>query len=73
MPSNWNNMVLMEEGTATGNGREAPADHLVVFRNDGDEVDLSSAKGATVLVHSGEPLNESIAAYGPFMMTPMMR
>ena len=43
-------------------------DSLVVLRNDGEEVHATSANGATLLVLSGEPLNEPIAAYGPFLM-----
>ena len=68
LPSRWNSMALMVEGAAVVNGDEAKPDHLVVFRNDGDEVDVTSAEGATLLVLSGEPLNEPIAAYGPFVM-----
>ncbi len=45
-----------------------PTDHLVVFRNDGEGVSVTSTTGATLLVLSGEPLNEPIAQYGPFLM-----
>ena len=64
----FNACILMVEGSAKVNGNDAPADHLVVFRNDGEEVQVTSADGATLLVLSGEPLNEPIAAYGPFLM-----
>lgn len=68
LPTNFNSTVLIVEGAANINGSSAPADHLVVFRNDGDEMTATSANGATLLVLSGEPLNEPIAAYGPFLM-----
>ena len=68
LPVTWNSMALMVEGSAMVNDNEAKPDHLVIFRNDGDEVNVSSKEGATLLVLSGEPLNEPIAAYGPFVM-----
>lgn len=68
LPPAFNSMVLVIEGAATVNGSDAPADHLVIFRNDGEQVDVRSENGATLLVLSGEPLNEPIAAYGPFVM-----
>lgn len=68
LPANFNSTMLLVQGSANVNGSDAPADHLVVLRNDGDEVNVSSAGGATLLVLSGEPLNEPIAAYGPFLM-----
>ncbi len=68
LPATFNSTLLLVEGAANVSGSEAPADHLVVFRNDGDEVNVKSANGATLLVLSGEPLNEPIAAYGPFLM-----
>jgi quercetin 2,3-dioxygenase len=68
LPNDYNSVVLVVKGAASVIGHDAPADHLVVFRNDGEEVTLSSAIGATLLVLSGEPLNEPIAAYGPFVM-----
>lgn len=68
LPAGYNSTVLVVEGAANINGSDAPADHLVVMANDGDEVTATSASGATLLVLSGEPLNEPVAAYGPFVM-----
>lgn len=68
LPAAFNSTLLVVEGGAVVNGSEAPTDHLVVFRNEGEEVRVSSSEGATILVLSGEPLNEPIAAYGPFLM-----
>lgn len=68
LPAGFNSVLLVVEGAANVNGSDAPADHLVVLRNDGDGVNVTTANGATLLVLSGEPLNEPIAAYGPFLM-----
>jgi redox-sensitive bicupin YhaK (pirin superfamily) len=68
LPQNFNSLALVVEGSAVVNGNDTPTDHLVVFRNDGEEVSVTSSPGATLLILSGEPLNEPIAAYGPFVM-----
>jgi redox-sensitive bicupin YhaK (pirin superfamily) len=68
LPALHNSMLLVVEGSAEVNGEEAPNDHLVVFKNDGERVEVRSTSGATLLLLSGEPLNEPIAAYGPFLM-----
>ncbi|PWB35098.1 quercetin 2,3-dioxygenase [Pseudomonas sp. SDI] len=41
---------------------------LVVFAQDGDEVLLEATGDAVLLWLSGEPLNEPIVGYGPFVM-----
>ena len=68
LPASYNSVVLVVKGAASVNGHDAPTDNLVVFRNDGEEVGVTSSTGVTLLVLSGEPLNEPIAAYGPFVM-----
>ena len=68
LPGGYNCAILMVEGSAVVNASEVPTDHLVVLHNDGDVVQATSVEGATLLVLSGEPLNEPIAAYGPFLM-----
>ncbi len=68
LPQGFNATILVVEGSAVVNDSDAPTDNLVVCRNDGDEVHATSSDGATLLVLSGDPLNEPIAAYGPFLM-----
>ncbi|MGJ8736742.1 pirin family protein [Zobellia laminariae] len=68
-PENYNTVVLVIEGSITVNGNDnAPTDHLVLMANDGENFTVEASEDALVLVLSGEPLNEPIAAHGPFVM-----
>lgn len=68
-PSEYNTAALVIEGSVRVNGTErAPADHFVLFRNDGEQFTLEAEEDSIVLVLSGEPIREPIAAHGPFVM-----
>lgn len=68
-PLHYTTAVLIIEGSITVNGSTiVPTDHFVVFKRDGDSFTITAQKDAIVLVLSGEPLNEPIAAQGPFVM-----
>ncbi|MGJ8593921.1 MAG: pirin family protein [Aquaticitalea sp.] len=68
-PSNYTTALLMVEGDAKVNdATNAPQDHFVMFANDGDAFTIEALEDAVILVLSGEPINEPIAAHGPFVM-----
>ena len=68
-PSDYNTGLLVVEGVINVNGTEtAETDHFVLFRNDGEEFTIEATENAIVLVLSGEPIREPIAAHGPFVM-----
>jgi len=67
-PANYNTAVLVIEGTVKVNGKEAPTDHFVLFGHEGEEFTIQAQENALVLVLSGEPILEPIAAQGPFVM-----
>jgi redox-sensitive bicupin YhaK (pirin superfamily) len=50
------------------NGSAVTTDHFVLFKNDGEEIEIEATEDTIVLVLSGEPIDEPIAAYGPFLM-----
>lgn len=68
LPANYNTGLLVIEGTILVNGEPVNTDHFVLFKNDGEEMIVEATEKAIVLVLSGEPIDEPIAAYGPFLM-----
>lgn len=68
-PANYNTLLLVIEGSITVNGsQKVNTDHMVLFKNEGEHFVLTAQEDSIVLVLSGEPINEPIASYGPFVM-----
>jgi len=68
-PEQYTTSILMVEGEAKVNdATTAPQDHFVMFKNDGETFTVEALEDAVILVLSGEPINEPIAAHGPFVM-----
>ena len=63
-PENYNTAVLVIEGSITINDKE----NVALFENKGEDFTIKATEKAIVLVLSGEPINEPIAAQGPFVM-----
>lgn len=64
-----NTFILVVEGQVKVNDSvNAKTDHLVLFKNDGEDFSIEAEEDAIVLVLSGKPINEPIAAHGPFVM-----
>ncbi len=68
-PAHYNTALLLIEGEIVVNGTEqVPTDHLALMANEGEKIEIEAADNAVVLVLSGEPIGETIAAHGPFVM-----
>lgn len=68
-PAGYTTAILAVEGSAMLNGVETlPTDHLALFERDGEHITVTAVDDSVLLVMSGEPLNEPIAQYGPFLM-----
>jgi len=68
-PEGYNTAALVIEGNILINSTDtAPADHFVLFSNDGEQFTVESDEDSIVLIISGEPIREPIAAHGPFVM-----
>ena len=68
LPENFNTGILVVEGPVKVNGEFAPADNFILFKNEGETISIEAAEDSILFVISGEPINEPIAAYGPFLM-----
>src|SRR4029079_7730216 len=69
LPAANNTGILVIEGEITLNGSStAPANSFILFANDGESITVKADEDSIFLLLSGEPINEPIAAYGPFLM-----
>lgn len=68
-PAKFNTALLVIEGNISVNDSElVKVDHFVLFENKGETFTVLANEESTVLILSGEPINEPIAAHGPFVM-----
>jgi len=66
---NFNTGMLVIEGEIKiNNARTAPEDNFILFGHDGEDIIIEALKDSLILVLSGEPIDEPIASYGPFVM-----
>ncbi len=68
-PPNYTTAILAIEGSAMINGTEKlPTNNLALFAREGEDLTVEANEDSVLLLMSGEPLNEPIAQYGPFLM-----
>ncbi len=68
-PAHFNTSMVVVEGEVMINGTDqAPLNHFILMENNGEDFTITAIQDSTVLVLSGEPINEPIAAHGPFVM-----
>ena len=68
LPATYNAIAVIAKGRVTAGGRAAGAGELVLFANDGERLALSAIEDAHVILLAGEPIDEPIVQYGPFVM-----
>ena len=70
VPADHNTMVIMLSGKAMLNGTQEITDNsMILLERDGQtDFEFEAIEDARFLILSGQPLNESIEGYGPFVM-----
>jgi hypothetical protein len=68
LPSSYNALAVVAKGRVRAGDKVATAGELILFANDGALLELIAEEDSHVIVLSGEPLNEPVVQYGPFVM-----
>jgi len=68
-PAHYTTAVVVLEGNIRINeNKDVPANHFALLDHLGESFSVQAQGPAKVLVLSGEPIGEPIAAHGPFVM-----
>ncbi len=67
-PSGWTLALVVLSGSVSVNGARADGTQLVLLDRTGEDFVIEASSDAVVLLLSGEPIDEPIVGYGPFVM-----
>lgn len=65
----FNTLVYVLEGGLKSDNKTILTKDMAVYANDGESIHLRATSDTRFILLSGEPINEPVAQYGPFVMT----
>ncbi|MDZ7770606.1 MAG: pirin family protein [Woeseiaceae bacterium] len=69
VPEGWTTALVVLHGTVQVNGSEIAREaQMVLLEQDGTDIVIDANNDAVVLLLNGEPIDEPLAGYGPFVM-----
>jgi quercetin 2,3-dioxygenase len=68
LPAHHNAIAVVADGRVGLDDGHAVTGELILFANDGDRLQLTAEADSHLVILAGEPLNEPVVAYGPFVM-----
>jgi redox-sensitive bicupin YhaK (pirin superfamily) len=69
VPEGYTTALFVAEGRATINGEQSVGEvNLVVLQREGSRFTIESSEPARILVLNGQPIDEPVVGYGPFVM-----
>ena len=68
IPSGHTTLAYVFEGTGEFGDQVVESVSMIVFNNDGDQVEVKSEAGVRFMLIAGAPFKEPIFPYGPFVM-----
>ena len=69
LPEGWTTMLVVLDGTVQVNGDALlRATQMATFSTEGDRVQVEANGEAKLLLLAGEPIDEPVVGYGPFVM-----
>lgn len=71
LPAHYNALAVVTNGKVHAGDQSAGGGELILFANDGDQVQIHADEESHLLLLAGEPIDEPIVQYGPFVMNTM--